>query len=150
MSLGAYSGSGPIQLWQFLLELLTNADCKHFIRWTGDGWEFKLIDPDEVAKRWGQRKNKPKMNYEKLSRGLRYYYDKHIIHKTNGKRYVYRFVCDLGSLLQMTPEEVHQQMDITPDDDLSPPVCSGLVQDHRVNIPPSPPYLVQCPAPAFH
>ena len=28
------------------------------------------------------------MNYEKLSRGLRYYYDKNIIHKTAGKRYV--------------------------------------------------------------
>ena len=53
----------------------------------------------QVARRWGNRKNKPKMNYEKLSRGLRYYYDKNIIHKTAGKRYVYRFVCDLQSLL---------------------------------------------------
>jgi len=35
------------------------------------------------------------MNYEKLSRGLRYYYDKNIIQKTAGKRYVYKFVCDL-------------------------------------------------------
>ena len=40
----------------------------------------------QVARRWGLRKNKPKMNYEKLSRGLRYYYDKNIIHKTAGKR----------------------------------------------------------------
>jgi hypothetical protein len=30
-----------------------------------------MTDPDEVARRWGVRKNKPKMNYEKLSRGLR-------------------------------------------------------------------------------
>lgn len=52
-----------------------------------------------MARRWGIRKNKPKMNYEKLSRGLRYYYDKNIIHKTAGKRYVYRFVCDLQTLL---------------------------------------------------
>ena len=44
-----------------------------------------------MARRWGMRKNKPKMNYEKLSRGLRYYYDKNIIHKTAGKRYVYRW-----------------------------------------------------------
>lgn len=94
-----FTGSGPIQLWQFLLELLTDKQCQGFISWTGDGWEFKLTDPDEVARRWGIRKNKPKMNYEKLSRGLRYYYDKNIIHKTAGKRYVYRFVCDLQSLL---------------------------------------------------
>ena len=45
----------------------------------------------QVARRWGYRKNKPKMNYEKLSRGLRYYYDKNIIQKTGGKRYVYRW-----------------------------------------------------------
>ncbi|XP_038065039.1 protein C-ets-1-like isoform X1 [Patiria miniata] len=117
--LAGYSGSGPIQLWQFLLELLTDRTCQHIISWTGDGWEFKLSDPDEVARRWGKRKNKPKMNYEKLSRGLRYYYDKNIIHKTAGKRYVYRFVCDLQSLLGYTPEELHEMVGVSParDDD---------------------------------
>ncbi|UYV81841.1 ETS1 [Cordylochernes scorpioides] len=109
------AGSGPIQLWQFLLELLTDKSCQGFISWTGDGWEFKLIDPDEVARRWGLRKNKPKMNYEKLSRGLRYYYDKNIIHKTAGKRYVYRFVCDLQNILGYAPEDLHQMVDLKPD-----------------------------------
>ncbi|XP_006775156.1 PREDICTED: protein C-ets-1 [Myotis davidii] len=71
----------------------------------------------QVARRWGKRKNKPKMNYEKLSRGLRYYYDKNIIHKTAGKRYVYRFVCDLQSLLGYTPEELHAMLDVKPDAD---------------------------------
>ncbi|XP_029670119.1 ETS-like protein pointed isoform X3 [Formica exsecta] len=110
-----FTGSGPIQLWQFLLELLTDKSCQGFISWTGDGWEFKLTDPDEVARRWGVRKNKPKMNYEKLSRGLRYYYDKNIIHKTAGKRYVYRFVCDLQSLLGLSPEELHAMVDLKPE-----------------------------------
>ncbi|XP_020281103.1 ETS-like protein pointed isoform X2 [Pseudomyrmex gracilis] len=110
-----FTGSGPIQLWQFLLELLTDKSCQGFISWTGDGWEFKLTDPDEVARRWGIRKNKPKMNYEKLSRGLRYYYDKNIIHKTAGKRYVYRFVCDLQGLLGHTPEELHAMVDLKPE-----------------------------------
>ncbi|XP_065564127.1 protein C-ets-1-like isoform X2 [Artemia franciscana] len=110
-----FTGSGPIQLWQFLLELLTDKACQSFISWTGDGWEFKLSDPDEVARRWGIRKNKPKMNYEKLSRGLRYYYDKNIIHKTSGKRYVYRFVCDLQSLLGYTAEELHAIVELKPD-----------------------------------
>lgn len=108
----SFTGAGPIQLWQFLLELLTDKTCQGFISWTGDGWEFKLTDPDEVARRWGIRKNKPKMNYEKLSRGLRYYYDKNIIHKTAGKRYVYRFVCDLQNLLGYSPEELHRMVEL--------------------------------------
>ena len=45
-------GSGPIQLWQFLLELLTDRSCQSCISWTGDGWEFKLMDPDEVYNDW--------------------------------------------------------------------------------------------------
>ncbi|XP_064879906.1 protein c-ets-1-B-like isoform X2 [Oncorhynchus nerka] len=114
-ALAGYTGSGPIQLWQFLLELLTDTSCQSVISWTGDGWEFKLTNPDEVARRWGQRKNKPKMNYEKLSRGLRYYYNKNIIHKTSGKRYVYRFVCDLNGLLGYSAEEIHAMLDMMPD-----------------------------------
>ncbi|PWA14776.1 hypothetical protein CCH79_00014452, partial [Gambusia affinis] len=105
------TGSGPIQLWQFLLELLTDRSCQSCISWTGDEWEFKLTDPDEVALLWGKRKNKPKMNYEKLSRGLRYYYDKNIIRKTAGKRYVYRFVCNLQGLLGYEPGELHAILD---------------------------------------
>ena len=40
---------GPIQLWQFLLELLTDKDCESVICWTGNDWEFKMIKPDEVS-----------------------------------------------------------------------------------------------------
>nr|XP_033818580.1 ETS translocation variant 2 isoform X2 [Geotrypetes seraphini] len=106
------TGSGPIQLWQFLLELLQDKTCQTFISWTGNGWEFKLSDPNEVAQRWGKRKNKPRMNYEKLSRGLRYYYHKNIIHKTGGQRYVYRFVCDVQNLLGKTAEELLFEMGV--------------------------------------
>ncbi|XP_053208190.1 Friend leukemia integration 1 transcription factor-like isoform X2 [Panonychus citri] len=83
-------GSGQIQLWQFLLELLSdnNSNC---IAWEGNNGEFKLTDPDEVARRWGERKSKPNMNYDKLSRALRYYYDKNIMTKVHGKRYAYKF-----------------------------------------------------------
>lgn len=53
------------------------------------------------------------MNYEKLSRGLRYYYDKNIIRKTAGKHYVYRFVCNLQGLLGYEPGELHAMLDIS-------------------------------------
>ncbi|XP_063697456.1 DNA-binding protein D-ETS-6 [Culicoides brevitarsis] len=83
-------GSGQIQLWQFLLELLADSS-NSFIQWEGTNGEFKLTDPDEVARRWGERKAKPNMNYDKLSRALRYYYDKNIMTKVHGKRYAYKF-----------------------------------------------------------
>lgn len=63
--------------------------------------EFKLIEPEEVARRWGIQKNRPAMNYDKLSRSLRYYYEKGIMQKVNGERYVYRFVCDPEALFSM-------------------------------------------------
>ena len=95
-------GSSSTTLWQFLLELLNDHDCQNCIAWTGCEWEFTLIDPKEVARLWGVRKNKPNMNYEKLSRALRYYYAKNIIHKVPGKRYMYKFVCNLDSILGMS------------------------------------------------
>eukprot|EP00092_Neocalanus_flemingeri_P027434 GFUD01029754.1.p1 GENE.GFUD01029754.1~~GFUD01029754.1.p1 ORF type:complete len:501 (-),score=85.61 GFUD01029754.1:270-1772(-) len=82
---------GQIQLWQFLLELLDNPSNKEHIAWEGGNGEFRLIEPDEVAKQWGERKSKKNMNYDKLSRALRYYYDKSILTKISGKRYAYRF-----------------------------------------------------------
>jgi len=57
-----------------------------------------MTDPDEVARRWGERKSKPNMNYDKLSRALRYYYDKNIMTKVHGKRYAYKF--DFAGLAQ--------------------------------------------------
>ena len=41
------------------------------------------MDQEEVARRWGNLKHKPRMNYDKLSRALRYYYQKNIIKKVS-------------------------------------------------------------------
>lgn len=86
----------------------------------------------QVAKRWGQCKNKPKMNYEKLSRGLRYYYHKNIIHKTAGKRYVYRFVCDIQGMLGKTAQEVLTSLNVLPTNTEAWQPCTGgaAVSEH--------------------
>ncbi|XP_070695194.1 ETS domain-containing protein Elk-1 [Pempheris klunzingeri] len=81
-----------ITLWQFLLHLLEDQRQRHLISWTGEDGEFKLLDAEEVARLWGLRKNKHNMNYDKLSRALRYYYDKNIIKKVSGQKFVYKFV----------------------------------------------------------
>lgn len=65
-------GSGQIQLWQFLLELLSDPKYSDSITWEGIHGEFKMVNPDDVARKWGERKSKPNMNYDKLSRALRY------------------------------------------------------------------------------
>ncbi|KAM4626316.1 ETS translocation variant 5 [Discoglossus pictus] len=96
-----YQRRGSLQLWQFLVTLLDDPGNSHFIAWTGRGMEFKLIEPEEVARRWGLQKNRPAMNYDKLSRSLRYYYEKGIMQKVAGERYVYKFVCDPEALFTM-------------------------------------------------
>lgn len=65
-----------VTLWQFLLQLLLDSSNEQLICWTNEEGEFKLLRAEEVARLWGARKNKPNMNYDKLSRALRYYYDK--------------------------------------------------------------------------
>ncbi|CAB3362745.1 Hypothetical predicted protein [Cloeon dipterum] len=92
---------GSLQLWQFLVTLLDDPSNRSCIAWTGRGLEFKLIEPEEVARRWGVQKNRPAMNYDKLSRSLRYYYEKGIMQKVAGERYVYKFVCSPDALFTM-------------------------------------------------
>ncbi|XP_005110716.1 chitinase-like protein PB1E7.04c isoform X2 [Aplysia californica] len=83
-----------IHLWQFLRELLlskeNHSDC---IRWLDrSAGVFKIEDSKKVAFLWGERKNRPAMNYDKLSRSVRQYYKKGIIKKADQpKRLVYQF-----------------------------------------------------------
>jgi len=46
------------------------------------------------------------MNYEKLSRALRYYYDGDMICKVHGKRFAYKFVCNLKELIGYDASEL--------------------------------------------
>ncbi|XP_069801848.1 ETS domain-containing protein Elk-4 [Dendropsophus ebraccatus] len=91
-----------ITLWQFLLQLLQEPGHNDLICWTSNDGEFKLLKAEEVARLWGERKNKPSMNYDKLSRALRYYYVKNIIKKVNGQKFVYKFV-SYPDILTMDP-----------------------------------------------
>lgn len=81
-----------LHLWEFLLELLADESCKSIICWRRKEYgEFQLIDHHEVAKRWGQLKKRNDMNYSKLSRALRLYYQQGIITKVKGQMLVYKF-----------------------------------------------------------
>ncbi|KAL5009607.1 hypothetical protein ScPMuIL_011912 [Solemya velum] len=151
----AYQRRGSLQLWQFLVALLDDPANSTFIAWTGRGLEFKLIEPEEVARRWGIQKNRPAMNYDKLSRSLRYYYEKGIMQKVAGERYVYKFVCDPEALFSMAFPDNHRPILKTETQ------RDGYVRDSNMTssdnqplaltMSPAPPPQVQtAPAPSHH
>ncbi|XP_033310474.1 DNA-binding protein D-ETS-4 isoform X1 [Bombus bifarius] len=88
------NGGSHIHLWQFLKELLQSPGIHgSCIRWLDRGkGVFKIEDSVRVARLWGKRKNRPAMNYDKLSRSIRQYYKKGIMKKTErSQRLVYQF-----------------------------------------------------------
>lgn len=111
-NLMANNKRGSLQLWQFLLRLLeSKPNNGDIIEWTRrSSAEFKLLNPEEVARLWGISKNRPTMNYDKLSRSLRYYYERGIMEKVAGERYVYRFInhSDLFELGNSSTQEISQ------------------------------------------
>ncbi len=108
----------------------------------------------QVARRWGIQKNRPAMNYDKLSRSLRYYYEKGIMQKVAGERYVYKFVCDPEALFSMAFPDNHrpvlktelmrtdyfkspscQQSGSLPGDQMQPLALTNHNQHHHDNSP---------------
>ncbi|XP_042322954.1 ETS domain-containing protein Elk-3 isoform X2 [Sceloporus undulatus] len=124
-----------ITLWQFLLQLLLDQKHEHLICWTSNDGEFKLLKAEEVAKLWGLRKNKTNMNYDKLSRALRYYYDKNIIKKVIGQKFVYKFV-SFPEILKMDPHavEISRESLLLQDSDCKIPLENREQHKHSLSV----------------
>jgi hypothetical protein len=108
-----YSSQPSPQLWQFLLDLLLAVNCSHLIQWTDcsqEDYEFTIHRPTEVAQLWGKCSNNSAMNYDKLARGLRYYYSKGIIEKVEGKKLTFRYNGFARSYVQ---QRCRQAVDVT-------------------------------------
>lgn len=80
-------------LWDFLQQLLNDHQQRYsnYIAWKcRDTGVFKIVDPAGLAKLWGIQKNHLSMNYDKMSRALRYYYRVNILRKVQGERHCYQ------------------------------------------------------------
>ncbi|XP_046553736.1 DNA-binding protein D-ETS-3-like isoform X3 [Haliotis rubra] len=88
---GATSQGQP-RLWKFILDLLEDSryNPSHIVWVNRQEGIFRLIDPPRLAELWGHVKGNKSMNYEKLSRGLRYYYTHNVLEHVPGKL-VYKF-----------------------------------------------------------
>lgn len=107
-------------LWDFLQQLLNDPEQKyrHCITWKDQAkGVFKITDPHRLAKLWGMQKNHLNMNFDKMSRAMRYYYRVKILQKEPGERLCYRFLrpptelryCKQRSLLERTSERVEDE-----------------------------------------
>lgn len=80
-------------LWDFLQQLLNDPSQRYtnYIAWKNrETGVFKIVDPAGLAKLWGIQKNHLSMNYDKMSRALRYYYRVNILRKVQGERHCYQ------------------------------------------------------------
>ncbi|KAG5881449.1 hypothetical protein JTB14_037667 [Gonioctena quinquepunctata] len=121
------SGS-HIHLWQFLKELLaspqTHGSC---IRWLDrTKGIFKIEDSVKVARLWGKRKNRPAMNYDKLSRSIRQYYKKGIMKKTESfsSEYLNLFAIEVkyNSSVLFVGEDAEDEVTVETVDEVTPSV----------------------------
>merc|ERR1719328_521395 len=82
-------------LWDFLQQLLNDPGQRYtsYIQWKNkETGVFKIVDPSGLARLWGIQKNHLSMNYDKMSRALRYYYRVNILRKVQGERHCYQFL----------------------------------------------------------
>ncbi|XP_067111004.1 transcription factor ETV6 isoform X1 [Osmerus mordax] len=86
-------------LWDYVYQLLSDTRYENYIRWEDPETKvFRIMDPNGLARLWGNHKNRTNMTYEKMSRALRHYYKLNIIRKEPGQRLLFRFM--------KTPDEI--------------------------------------------
>ena len=81
------------KLWEFIRDLLKNERYNpSVISWEDvEAGQFRIVDSGVVAQLWAAVKGNKRMNYEKLSRAMRYYYKYNIFEIVPHKRLVYKF-----------------------------------------------------------
>ena len=79
-------------VWEFLRNLLLMGDKNsEVIKWTNRSkGVFVIKNPDAIAKLWGKVTKKDKMNYDKMSRSIRYCYCKQYLEHLN-ENFTFRF-----------------------------------------------------------
>ncbi|CAO4376621.1 unnamed protein product [Caenorhabditis nigoni] len=139
---------GKTRILAFVRALLddVNEDCAVWIN--KPNLIFQLVDPGRAAFLWGVETGNPKMNYDKMSRGLRWNYDNGKLRKANeipGKDSRYQFVntkapaFNISNLLDPKKENGNNSLPSSPTSSSSGSASTSPPQ-HR--LPPTNPLLV--------
>lgn len=100
-----------IEIWQFLLNLLTDSEYQNVIEWIDNEGTFKILKPNTVAIMWGLIKNNWKMDYNKMATALRYHYGKGIIERSKGK-FLYKFAGDIKTMIGHSPMDIKEMFQL--------------------------------------
>ncbi|XP_006860470.1 PREDICTED: transcription factor ETV7 [Chrysochloris asiatica] len=88
-------------LWDYVYQLLSDTRYEPYIKWEDkDAKIFRVVDPNGLARLWGNHKNRVNMTYEKMSRALRHYYKLNIIKKEPGQKLLFRFLKTPGKVIR--------------------------------------------------
>ncbi|XP_017774705.1 PREDICTED: ets DNA-binding protein pokkuri [Nicrophorus vespilloides] len=133
-------------LWDFLQQLLNDPSQRYtnYIAWKNhETGVFKIVDPAGLAKLWGIQKNHLSMNYDKMSRALRYYYRVNILRKVQGERHCYQFLRNPTELKNIKNISLlRQQMSPTRPSPMTHQVAPQQQQQHP-QVKPEPVQLKQ-------
>ncbi|XP_066481487.1 transcription factor ETV7 isoform X1 [Tiliqua scincoides] len=97
-------------LWDYVYQLLCDSQYESFIKWEDkEAKIFRVVDPNGLARLWGNHKNRMNMTYEKMSRALRHYYKLNIIKKEPGQKLLFRFLKTPGEIKHDKTSKSDQQ-----------------------------------------
>merc|ERR1712018_230988 len=82
-----------LKISQWIVQLLRNPETNpSVIMWEDEpAGKFRVINSNAFAQLWAKVKKNPAMNYEKLSRAMRYYHRNKEIEMVKGERLTYKF-----------------------------------------------------------
>ncbi|EZA51509.1 hypothetical protein DMN91_001796 [Ooceraea biroi] len=126
-------------LWDFLQQLLNDPTQRytHYIAWKSrETGVFKIVDPPGLARLWGIQKNHLSMNYDKMSRALRYYYRVNILRKVQGERHCYQFLRNSIELKNIKNiSSLRHQMRIKSEPEEDGTLAGGTETEPEVDMP---------------
>ncbi|KAK3922645.1 ETS-related transcription factor Elf-5 [Frankliniella fusca] len=81
------------QLWEFIYNLLENRETNpSVVTWENkDEKLFRIVNTEEIARRWGDHKGNKNMTYANMSRTMRYYREGNGAFVRNDRKRVYGF-----------------------------------------------------------
>lgn len=123
-------------LWDYVYHLLCDDRYQEYIRWEDpEGLVFRVVDPNGLARLWGNHKNRSNMTYEKMSRALRHYYKLNIIKKEPGQKLLFRFLKTPQDLIKQRVDQ-DESPEHSPAQDRDDNDSSPTEEEHHFELSP--------------